>query len=338
MRLRPLTLLASSILLAAPAFAQPGYRLVKQIAVPGEGGQDYLYADGPNHRVYVSHATSVAVIDTVSDTYVGSIEDLSKVHGIAVADSLGRGFITNGGRSNVTIFDLKTLKHIAEVPAGKSPDGIVYDPATQRVFAFDHVGGVLTVFEAATGHVVANVELGGAVEFPVVDGKGGVWANLEDKSILVKIDARTATIVSKTPVTPLCEEPASMAIHPETRRLFIGCGNKVMAIADADTGRVITTVPIGEHVDATAFDAGRKLILNANRATVTVVQEQGPDQYAVLENFNSAPHANTLAIDPTTHRVYLAASQYETAPVGPDGKSGRQTAKPGTFTVFVFAR
>ena len=222
---------------AASAQSESGYHLVKKIPLPGEGTYwDYLFIDREARRLYVSHTTQVEVIDLGSETPVGKVTGMAQVHGIAVAPKLGRGFITSGNTSSVKMFDLKTLQSLADIPAGNGPDGVIFEPVTKRVFAFNHRGGTLTVIDAASGKVLENIELGGQPEFPVVDGKGTVWVNNEDKSMLLKIDAKTIKIVERWPVAP-CEAPASMAMDQKHRRLFIGCNSKVMAVADADSGQ-----------------------------------------------------------------------------------------------------
>lgn len=236
------------------ASASTSYHVVKEVPGAGDGSFDYLTIDSEARRLYISHLTQVEVFDLESETFVGRVSGLSGVHGIAVAPKLGRGFITNGLSSTVTIFDLKTLQHISEVPAGKSADGVLYDAISKRVFAFNHHGDSVTVFDAEDGKVAATIELGGEPEFPVNDEKGNVWVNLEDKNTLVRLDSQALKITGRRLTAP-CEAPSSMAIDREHNRLFIGCNNKVMAVADGDNGKIITTLPIGPHVDATAFDS-----------------------------------------------------------------------------------
>src|SRR5437667_4940117 len=232
--------------LASPAQPTVSYHLLKKIPVSGEGNWDYLAIDQAARRLYVSHGAQVEVIDIDSDMPVGKITGMNGVHGIAIAPELGRGFITSGNTSTVKMFDLKTLQSLADIPAGNGPDGVLFEPVTRRVFAFSHRGGTLTVIDAVAGKAIETIELGGQPEFPVTDGKGTVWVNNEDKSMLLKIDAKQMKVLERWPVAP-CEAPASMALDQKNRRLFIGCNSKVMAVADADSGKIITTLPIGEH-------------------------------------------------------------------------------------------
>jgi YVTN family beta-propeller protein len=306
--------------LANPSLAFAGeFAVTKKVLVPGRGSWDYLIVDEAARRLYVSHGTQVEVLDVDSGTIVGKIEKTPGVHGIAVAPELGRGFVSNGESSTVTIFDLKTLKAIAEVPAGKKPDAIIYDPATSRVFAFNGDSNTATVIEAATGKVAGTVDLGGGPEFAVADGSGYVYNNLEDASVVLKINARSLKVEQRWPTAP-CSSPSSLAMDRTNRRLFIGCRSKVMAVVNADTGKVITTLPIGDHVDATAFDPESRLVFNSNgEGTITVVHEDSPDKYSVIENVKTLPKAKTMALDPKTHRLFLStveAGQFEVLVVG----------------------
>jgi len=313
-------LLASSTLI--PAFAAPadgGYSVTKKIAIPGSGGWDYLAVDEAARRLYVSHGTQVEVIDIDSATLVGTIPNTPGVHGIAIAPELGRGFISNGQAGNVTIFDLKTLKPISNAPTGQKPDAIIYDPATSRVFAFNGGSNSATAIDAATGKVAGTVDLKGGPEFAAADGKGFVFDNLEDESLVLKINAKDLKVEQRWPTAP-CASPSSMAMDRANRRLFLGCRSKVMAVMNADTGQVITTLPIGDHVDATAFDEANKLILNSNgEGTITVIRQDSPDKYSIVETVKTLPRAKTMALDPKTHQLYLSTAengQFEVLVVG----------------------
>lgn len=319
-----LLIAATAVLAAADG---PGYHLLKKIPLPGEGNWDYLAVDETARRLYVSHGAQVEVIDIDKDQHVGTIAGMNGVHGIAIARKLNRGFITSGNTSTVKMFDLKTLASIADIPAGNGPDGAVYEPITERLFAFNHRGSTLTVIDAKETKVIDNIELGGQPEFPVTD-KGTVWVNLENVSTLVKLDAKSLKM-DKWPAP--CKEPASMDMDRKTRRLFIGCNDEKMGVADADTGKVIATVPIGVHVDATAFDPSSKLIFNANRGSVTIVHQDGPDQYSVVQTLEAAPRANTLALDLKTHKLYMSAADFDDA-------KPKAKMVPGSFAVYVYGK
>jgi YVTN family beta-propeller protein len=285
------------------------YKITKKIPIPGTGGWDYLVVDEGGRRLYVSHGTQVEVLDVDSGAIVGKVENTLGVHGIAIAPEKGRGFASNGQSSTVTIFDLKTLKTIAEVPVGKKPDAIIYDPATSRVFAFNGDSSSASAIDAATGKVVGTVDLGGGPEYAVADGSGYIYNNLEDASLVLKINARSLKVEQRWPTAP-CASPSSIAMDRPNRRVFIGCRNKLMAVVNADTGQVIATLPIGDHVDATAFDPDSRLIFNSNgEGTITVIHQDGPDKYSVVENVKTLPKAKTMALDPKTHRLFLSTAE-----------------------------
>jgi YVTN family beta-propeller protein len=291
------------------AWAADSYQITKKIPIPGQGSWDYLTVDEGARRLYVSHGTQVEVLDLDSGAIVGKIENTQGVHGIAIAPDLGRGFVSDGQSSTVTIFDLKTLKMIADVPTGKKPDAIIYDPATSRVFAFNGGSNSATVIEAKDGKVAGTIDLGGGPEFAAADDKGYVYNNLEDESLVLKINSRTLKVEQRWPTAP-CASPSSMAIDAANRRLFLGCRSKVMAVMNADTGQVITAFPIGDHVDATAFDVETRLILNSNgEGTVTVIRQDSPDKYSVVETVKTLPRAKTSALDPKTHRLFLSTAE-----------------------------
>jgi DNA-binding beta-propeller fold protein YncE len=296
-----------------------GYSVVKKISVAGQGGFDYLTVDEAARRLYVSHGTQVEVIDIDALTVVGNVPKTPGVHGVAIAPEFGRGFVSNGQASTVTIFDLKTLKPIADVPTGQKPDAIIYDPATSRVFAFNGESKSATAIDAASGKVAGTVDLQGGPEYAAADGNGFIYNNLEDESLVLKINARELKVEQRWPTSP-CSSPSSMAMDRANRRLFVGCRSKVMAVLNADTGKVITTLPIGDHVDATAFDAETKLIFNSNgEGTISVIHEDGPDKYSLVETVKTAPRAKTMALDPKTHRLFLSTAengQFEVLVVG----------------------
>lgn len=310
---------AACITAASTSASDSGYSVIKKIPIPGQGSWDYLAVDEAARRLYVSHGIQVEVLDVDSGAIVGKIENTLGVHGIAIAPESGRGFVSDGQSSTVTIFDLKTLKTIAQVPSGKKPDAIIYDPATSRIFAFNGGNNSATVIEAADGKVAGTIDLGGGPEFAAADGNGYVYDNLEDESLVLQINSRTLKVEQRWPTFP-CASPSSMAMDRTNHRLFLGCRSKVMAVMNADTGHVITTLPIGDHVDATAFDVETRLIFNSNgEGTVTVVREDSPDRYSFVETVKTLPRAKTSALDPKTHQLFLStteAGQFEVLVVG----------------------
>ncbi len=293
----------------AAALAASAYHLLKTIPVGGQGSWDYLSIDEVNRRLYVSHETQVEVLDPDSKMVVGKISNTLGVHGIAIAPELGRGFTSNGAAASVTIFDLKTLKQLAQVPTGKKPDAIVYDPASRRVFVMNGGNNNSTVIDASTGKVMGTIDLGGGPEFATANSSGDVFVNLEDESLVLRIDSRGLTVKNRWPLAP-CERPSSMAIDRANHRLFIGCRSKVMAVLNAETGVVITTLPIGDHVDASAFDPPTGLIFNSTgEGSVDVFHQDSPDQYSLVTRIPTCPGSKTMALDLKTHQLFVPANE-----------------------------
>jgi len=340
MRLRLHSLLLLCLLLVSmAASAGSGYHLLKKIPLGGEGGWDYLTFDPDSRRLYISRATHVIVIDPASGKVVGDIPDTAGVHGIALAPKLGRGFTSNGRAGTVTIFDLKTLASVGQVKTGQNPDAIVYDPASERVFAMNGRSADATAIDAVTGMVAGTVPLGGKPEFAVADERGHIYVNIEDKSELVVLDPRKLAVEARWPLAP-CQEPTGLAIDLEHRRLFAGCSNKLMAVVDAESGKVITTLPIGSGVDATAFDPGLQYAYASNgEGTLTVVHEDSPDKFTVLENVPTQRGARTMALDPRTHQVYLVTADFAPAPPAVPGQPRpRPAVLPNSFVVLAVGK
>lgn len=316
-----------------------GYHLLKKVHLGGEGGWDYLKMDADARRLYISRGTHVIVVDADSYKVVGDIPDTQGVHGIALAPEFGRGFTSNGRNATVTIFDLKTLNKIGEAKTEEGPDGILYDPASKRAFTFNGRGNSATAIDAATGNVAGSMPLGGRPEFAVADGQGHIYNNLEDKSEVVAIDSKGLKILNRWPLAP-CEEPSGVAMDQEHRRLFIGCHNQMMAIMDADSGKVVATVPIGRGVDANRFDPGTGLAFSSNGdGTLTVVHEDSPDKYTVVDNVQTERGARTMALDTKTHNVFLVTAQFgEAPPPKPGERFSRPPILPDTFELLVFGK
>jgi YVTN family beta-propeller protein len=303
-----LILCACVLLTIGACFAAAGYRLLRTIPVGGTGGWDYLTVDETGQRLFVSHETQVEIIDLASNSVSGKIPDTPGVHGIALAPEEGRGFISNGRASTVTVFDLKTLAPISQVPTGKKPDAIVYDPSTHRVFAMNGGSDSSTVIDAVSGKVVGTIALRGGPEFAVADGLGDVFVNLEDQNEALRIDARDMTVKNRWPLAP-CERPSSMAIDRAQHRLFIGCRSKVMAVVNSDTGSVIVTLPIGDHVDASAFDAATGLVFNSTgEGAIDVFHQDSPDKYSAVQRIPTYAGSKTMALNPKTHELLVPSN------------------------------
>src|SRR6202051_4411152 len=285
------------VAVAALAAPGPGYKVVNTYKVGGDGGWDYLPADAAARRLYISRATHVIVLDLDSGKTIGDVADTPGVHGIALAPELGRGFISNGREGTVSIFDMKTLATSGKVKVGDNPDAILYDSPTKRVFTFNGKSQDSTAIDAETGTVLGTIKLDGKPEFAASDGKGGVWVNIEDKSELVSIDPNKLEVKSKWALAP-CKEPSGLSLDKKNRRLFVGCDNKMMAVVDADSGKVLATPPIGEGVDATAFDDGTGLAFAScgGDGVLTVVREDSPEKFSVAENIPTQAGARNLAL------------------------------------------
>jgi DNA-binding beta-propeller fold protein YncE len=321
---------------AAAAPQASDYHLMKKVVLGGEGGWDALAYDGSAGRLFISRSSHVLVVDANTYAVVGDIADTPGVHGIAVVPESGRGFTSNGRADSAAIFDLKTLKKLGEAKTGKNPDAIIYDPASKRVFVFNGKSQDATAIEAATGKVAGTVALGGKPEFAAADGSGQVFVNLEDKSEVAVLDSRKLKVKAHWPLKP-CEEPSGMGLDIAHRRLFIGCSNKMMAVVDADQGRVIATPAIGEHVDGGGFDPATGLAFSSNGdGTLTAVHEDSPESFSVAANIPTQKGARTMALDPGTHRVFLVTAEFGPAPAATaEHPHPRPSIVPGTFTLLV---
>jgi DNA-binding beta-propeller fold protein YncE len=316
---------------ASPKEGSSGYHVAKTIAVGGDEGWDYIAVDSDARRLYVSHGTRVVVLDADSSAVTGEIPDTQGVHGIAIASDLGRGFTSNGRANTVTIFDLKTLKSLGTVKAGTNPDAIVYDAVTKRVFTMNGQSHDATAIDAAGGTVVGTLALGGKPEFAVSDGRGSIFVNIEDKSELVELDPQKLAVLHRWPLAP-CQEPSGLAMDRKNRRLFAGCDNKMMAVINADTGKVIATPAIGEGVDANGFDPATMFAFaSTGEGTLTVVHEDSPDKFTIVDNVPTKRSARTMGLDLKTHNIYLPAADFD-APA-PGLRRGKM--KPGSFVLLV---
>ena len=332
-------ILCTSLFLSTALSAASAYRLGNKIPISGDGGWDYVTVDPDNRRVYIAHSTEVVVLDADTNAVVGRIADLKGVHGVAIAPELSRGFISNGQSGMVTVFDTKTLKKVGDVlKVEKNPDAIVYDPATGRVFAFNGGSSSATAIDAELSAVVGTVNLQGKPEFAVADGANAIFVNLEDKGSVARIDTRKLLVEQLFALAP-CQEPSGMAMDRATRRLFVGCGNNMMAVVSADSGKLITTMPICSGVDATAFDPEAALIFNScGDGTVTVVHEDSPDKYTAQEPLQTRAGSRTMGLDTKTHKLFLPTADFETTAPAKEGERPRRKMLPGTFGLLILER
>ncbi|EHQ31158.1 YncE family protein [Mucilaginibacter paludis] len=305
------------------------YVLDKKIALPGDGGYDYLSIDKVNNRLYVSHGTEVNVIDLATEKLIGTIDGMQGVHGIAFDNKVNKGFISDGRGNAAVAFDLKTLKKIASIPlSNKGADAILYDPFSDKVLTFNGDSKNASIVDPNTLKQTGTIQLSGAPEFAVSDGKGRIYNNLEDKSSLDVIDTKTMKVIKNYPLAP-CGGPTGLALDQKNQRLFTVCReNKGMSVIDITTGKVITTIPIGAGVDAVAYDAETKLILVSNGdGTSTVIQQESANAYKTIQTLTTQYRAKTLALDTKTHKIYLSVAEFE---------KGTRKALPHTFTVLVY--
>ncbi len=331
---------AASFLLADFAHAAPGpsgYHVLKTLPIGGKGRWDYCVVDSAARRVYVSHGSHVVVLDADSGVVVGNIPNTLGVHGVALATDLNRGFITAGRAHTIIIFDLKTLKTIDTVKArGINPDAVYYDAGSKRVFAFNGGSANAVAINAADGKVAGMIAVGGKPEFAAGDDKGHVFVNVEDKSQLLEIDAQKLSVLHRWPLAG-CKEPSGLAFDQKNRRLFSVCGNQKMMVVNADTGEVVATVPIGEDPDAAGFDPGTQLVFSSNGESgdLTVIHQDSADKYTVLENVPTRKYARTMAVDFSTHSIFLPFAEFEA--VTPKGEE-EPPMKPNTFGVLLVGR
>lgn len=323
------------------AISAQGRHLIKQISIPGDYGWDYASADTEGRRLYVGHVREVTVVDLDTGSVVGRVGGGTNMHGAAVARPFNRGFIsqTNPESGSVVIFDLKTLAKLGEVTVGKDPNLILFDIKTGRVFTADRGDSRVSAIDAKTGMLVGAVDnLGGRTEHGASDKKGHLFLNLQDKGLLLRIDAQALKVLDTWSVAPSCGQPSAMDMDREHDRVFIGCRSGVFAAVDARTGRVIATMPIGPGVDALEFDVERRLIYvssGGDGGSLSVFHQDTPDQYSLVEKVATAAGARTLAVDQQTGYVYLPVGQFAPAT---SGAAGRGPAVPGTFRVLVFGQ
>jgi len=324
------------------AFAATGdYAVAGQWKLGGPGGWDCLVADPAAKRLYVTRGDRVVVVDTETGKSVGEIPNTSGVHGVALAHEFGRGYTSNGKTNSVTVFDLKTLKTLQEIKIdGQNPDLILHDASTKQVFVFNGRSADATVIDAKSGKVTAAIALGGKPEFAVADDHGHVFVNIEDKGELAAIDAKSRKVTAKWPLAT-CEEPTGLAIDVAHHRLFSACSNERMAVTDATNGRQVASVPIGKGPDGAAFDTQLGFAFTSNGAdgTLTVVHEDDPDHFSVVQTLATQKSARTMALDPTTHKIFLSAAEF-----GPTPTPTAEQAKPrppmvaDSFTIIVASR
>jgi YVTN family beta-propeller protein len=319
--------------------AQSQYHIVDRWKIGGEGGWDYLLADGPAHRLYVTHNSRVEVLDTQTGKVVGEVTGMKSTHGVTLDSDGKTGYISDGAGNAVVVFDRSNLQTLATIPAGTNPDGIVFEPTTHTVWAFNGRSDNVSVIDAASRKVIATIPLVGKPEFPAVDGKGTVFVNIEDKNSIVKLDAGTKKVLSTWPLAG-CESPSGLAFDVPGHRLFSVCDGNKMAVTDSISGKVLATPAIGDSPDAAGFDPKNKVAFSSNGgdATLSVVETSGT-KYPTVQTLKTAKGARTMSFDPSTGRVYIVTAEFGPAPAATVATPRpRPSVLPGSFTVLVVGR
>ena len=333
MRNRTLILTLAAI---TSLFAQSSstYHVTHTYTLGGDGSWDYIVPDPPNHRLFIARQNRVMVVDEDKGTLLGEVTGIQGAHGTAIADGAGHGFATEGAGKSVVMFDLKTFKTLGRIPAAEDADAILYDSASNRVFTLNGDAHSSTVIDPRGGTLITNIPLGGKPEYGASAGDGKVYANLTDTSEVVEIDAKTATVTRRWPTAP-CKQPVAMAIDTAHHRLFSGCRSGVMAVSDYQAGKVVATLPIGTGVDGAGFDAasGNAFASNAD-GTLTVIHQDTPDQYRVVENVATPVGSRNMGLDPANHRVFVVSAKFGPVPEG----ARRGPVLPGSFTLLVIER
>jgi DNA-binding beta-propeller fold protein YncE len=332
--------LAAAVLLTTLVNAQaPGYHIVNTYALGGTGSWDYLTFDAQGHRVFIGRQTRVMVVDATTGTLIGEIPGLMGAHGVAVVTATNRGFATSGNDASVVMFDLKTLQVLGRIPAAEDADAILFDPASKHVFTMNGDSKSSSVIDPVSGKNIGAIPLGGKPEFGVSAGNGKLYANITDTAEVVEIDAAKMTVTRRWPVAP-CAASTGLSIDVAHNRLFSVCRSKHLAVSDIAAGKLVTTLPIGAGVDASAFDQGTQLIFASNNdGTMTVVHEDTPDTYTVVETVPTGAGAKTMTLDPATHRVYLGTASYGPVDPAATGRGrGRAPMLPDSFKLLVLER
>lgn len=338
--MKKINFILASMVVATNFYAQVAsteYKITKKINTVGDKGWDYLIVDEPSQRLFVSHGIVTQVVDVKKGTLIATIENTKGVHGIAIANDLNKGFISNGKDTSVTIFNLKTLEVIIKTKiTGVNPDAILYDEFSHKVFVYNGRTDDATVIDAKTNKILETIKLTGKPEFSVTDGKGKIYVNIEDKNSITCINATTLKVEANWSITP-GEEPTGLAIDNKNHRLFAVCGNKMMVVVNSDDGKIITTIPIGDGCDGVIFNEARKHIITSNGdGTLTVIKQEDADKYSVIETLITQKGARTITLDKTTNQLFLPTAEYgETPAITAENPHPRPPIKPNSFVILV---
>lgn len=324
-----------ALIVAAPLAGQGSYQITQRYPLGGAGGWDYLVPDPSTHRLYIGRSNRVMVVDETNGTLIGEVTGINGAHGTAVVDKIGRGFATSGQDSSIVMFDLATFKPLGKIHAAEDADAIIYDPASNRVFSFNGDAHSSTVVDPDTGKLVTNIPLGGKPEYGASAGDGKVYVNLTDEAEVVEIDAKTLTVTRRWPTTG-CRNPVAMAIDTEHHRLFSGCRSGVMAVSDYRAGKVVATAPIGAGVDGAGYDpATGNAFASAVDGTLTVIHQDTPDSYRVVQTLETMKGSRNMGLDPSMHAIFLSGANFE--PQAP-GTRGRPKIVAGSYVLLKVER
>ena len=340
--MRPMTVLAAASLISFVVLAATngaGYRLTNKVTLGGDGGWDYFEVEPGTSRVFIPRGSHVLVVDS-EGKLIADIPGTHGAHAIAFAPELKRAFLSTDNSVTILDTDKLTVAGETKLPNGRDPDAVLYDKASRRVFTFNGNGGNdASALDAESGNIVGSIPLGGKPEFAQADGTGRIYVNVEDKSQIIALDAKTLQALHTWPIAP-CKEPSGLAIDVAHQRLFAGCHNQLMAVVDYTTGKVLGTVPIGKGVDANRFDPSSGLAFaSCGDGTITVAHQDSPDKYTVVQTIETQRGARTMALDTTNHNVYTVTAQF-----GPPPKPTAENPHPWptiiskTFTLMVFAK
>jgi DNA-binding beta-propeller fold protein YncE len=321
-------------------FAQssPGYHVTRTFELGGDGAWDYIVPQPSQHRVFIGRTDRVLVVDVNDGRMINQVRGINGAHGTAIAEASGHGFATSGNDQSVAMFDLQTFRVLEKIPAAEDADAIIYDGASNRVFTFNGDAHSSTVIDPDAGKLITNIPLGGKPEYGASTGDGKVYANLTDTSEVVEIDAKAATVARRWSTAP-CMQPVSMAVDTVHHRLFSGCRSGVLAVSDYQAGKVITTLPIGMGVDGAGYDPATSDVFASNAdGTLTVIHQDSPDKYHVAGSVPTPMGSRNMGLDPTTHRIYVAAATFVPPPAGETGGRGRPAVAPGTFKLLVIEK
>lgn len=325
--------------LARVANSAADYKVLKTVKLGGDGGWDCLTVDSQARRLYISRGTHVMVVNADTGEVVGDIPGTNGVHGIALVDGLGKGFISNGRDNTVAVFDPKTLRVSKQIPVGKNPDIIFYDPQSKLVFVGNGGSRDIMAIDPKAETVKGTVPLDGKPEFAVAD-EGHVYVNLEDKSMIARIDSRKLAVDARWPLAP-GEEPTGLAIDHKHHRLFAACANKLMTVVDTNNGHVVANVPTGNGADGAEFDSSNEIAFNPNGAdgTLTIIHEDSPDKFSVMQTLPTQRGARTMTLDPKTHKAYLITAEFGPPPAPTaERPHPRPSIVPGTFTLLIVGK